>query len=199
MFKIDKKTRFWYHKFNIISSTGNRVCSRGGRAPSFSSLRSDSSISRRGDYWSLLANITSSIHSSLLLLYYILFGLTLLNKVVYLVLWYRGDEGEPIYRFSHCDHYSDRHKIDKLICDIKAGLILSFGILLRFLPWADTCLSELLQPSSSPEWFCDQIYITWAIRSIWLITIETFHRQELEYRFRPESVAFIRVQMCVTC
>ena len=36
--------------FNIISSTGNRVCGRGGGASSFSSLRSDSSISRRGDY-----------------------------------------------------------------------------------------------------------------------------------------------------
>ena len=69
------------------------------------------------------------IHHYHYIIYYILFGLTLLNKVVYLVLWYRGDEGEPIYRFSHCDHYSDRHKIDKLICDIKAGLILSMGIL----------------------------------------------------------------------
>ena len=68
----------------------------------------------------------------IILLYYILFDLTLLNKVVYLVLWYRGDEGEPIYRYSHCDHYSDRHKIDKLTCDIKAGLILSFGTLQRF-------------------------------------------------------------------
>ena len=68
----------------------------------------------------------------IILLYYILFDLTLLNKVVYLVLWYRGDEGEPIYRYSHCDHYSDRHKIDKLTCDIKAGFILSFGILQRF-------------------------------------------------------------------
>ena len=116
--------------FNIISSTRNRVCGRGGGAPSFSSLRSDSSISGRGDYWSLLENITSFI--SLSLSYYILFDLTLLNKVVYLVLWYRGDEGEPIYRYSHCDHYSDRHKIDKLTCDIKAGFILSFGILQRF-------------------------------------------------------------------
>ena len=129
-----------------------------------------------------------------------LFNLTLLNKVVYLVLWYRGDEGEPIYRYSHCDHYSDRHKIDKLTCDIKAGFILSFGILQRFfLFWADTCLSEILQLSTSPEWFCDQIYMAWAIRFIWLITIETFHRREREYRFRPESVAFIWVQIYVTC
>ena len=184
--------------FNIISSTRNRVCGRGGGAPSFSSLRSDSSISGRGDYWSLLENITSFI--SLSLSYYILFDLTLLNKVVYLVLWYRGDEGEPIYRYSHCDHYSDRHKIDKLTCDIKAGFILSFGILQRFfLFWADTCLSEILQLSTSPQWFCDQIYMAWAIRFIWLITIETFHRREREYRFRPESVAFIWVQMYVTC
>ena len=36
----------------------------------------------------------------IIILYYILFDLTLLNKVVYLVLWYRGDEGEPIYRYS---------------------------------------------------------------------------------------------------
>lgn len=48
------------------------------------------------------------------------------------MLWYRGDEGEPIYRYSHCDHYSDRQKIDKLKCEIKAGFILSFGILQRF-------------------------------------------------------------------
>ena len=36
----------------------------------------------------------------IILLYYILFDLNLRNKVVYLVLWYRGDEGEPIYRYS---------------------------------------------------------------------------------------------------
>ena len=111
----------------------------------------------------------------IILLYYILFDLTLLNKVVYLVLWYRGDEGEPIYRYSHCDHYSDRHKIDKLTCDIKAGFILSFGILQRFFFYFEQI------PAYQRFYSYQQVLNGFVIRSIWPERSDLFGWSQLRH------------------